>query len=86
MEALLRSQPSAPFTVNQQIVAGAGDGVVVSFLACPTELTKCRLQAQSALASSGPPEVAVKHYGWNGMARAWTESSQYWFSYPRACG
>lgn len=42
MEVLLRSQPGAPLTVNQQIVAGAGAGVAVSFLACPTELIKCR--------------------------------------------
>lgn len=42
MEALLRSQPGAPLTVNQQIICGAGAGVAVSFLACPTELIKCR--------------------------------------------
>jgi solute carrier family 25 carnitine/acylcarnitine transporter 20/29 len=42
MEALLRSEPSAPLTVGQQVVAGAGAGVPVSFLACPTELIKCR--------------------------------------------
>uniref|UniRef100_A0A6N2JZH1 Mitochondrial carnitine/acylcarnitine carrier-like protein n=1 Tax=Salix viminalis TaxID=40686 RepID=A0A6N2JZH1_SALVM len=41
MEGLLRSQPGAPLTVNQQVVAGAGAGVAVSFLACPTELIKC---------------------------------------------
>ncbi|PNX63391.1 mitochondrial carnitine/acylcarnitine carrier-like protein, partial [Trifolium pratense] len=27
--------------VNQQFVCGAGAGVAVSFLACPTELIKC---------------------------------------------
>ncbi|KAF2305242.1 hypothetical protein GH714_003289 [Hevea brasiliensis] len=59
MEALLRSQPGAPLTVSQQIVCGAGAGVAVSLLACPTELIKCRLQAQSALAGSGPEAVAV---------------------------
>lgn len=42
MEALLRSQPGAPLTVHQQIICGAGAGVAVSFLACPTELIKCR--------------------------------------------
>ncbi|XP_052169608.1 mitochondrial carnitine/acylcarnitine carrier-like protein isoform X1 [Oryza glaberrima] len=76
MEALLRSEPGQPLTVNQQVVAGAGAGVAVSFLACPTELIKCRsigiprLQAQSALAEAaaasgvalpkGPIDVA-KH-------------------------
>lgn len=63
MEGLLRSQPGAPLTVNQQVVAGAGAGVAVSFLACPTELIKCRLQAQSALASSDSAVVAVKYGG-----------------------
>ncbi|GLT91214.1 hypothetical protein SLE2022_091130 [Rubroshorea leprosula] len=63
MEALLRSQPGAPLTVNQQIVCGAGAGIAVSFLACPTELIKCRLQAQSALAGSGAAGVAVMYGG-----------------------
>ncbi|XP_076941837.1 mitochondrial carnitine/acylcarnitine carrier-like protein [Bidens hawaiensis] len=48
METLLRSAPGAPLTVNQQFIAGAGAGVAVSFLATPTELIKCRLQAQGA--------------------------------------
>lgn len=43
MEALLRSEPGAPLTVNQQFVCGTGAGIAVSFLACPTELIKCRL-------------------------------------------
>ncbi|VAH17463.1 unnamed protein product [Triticum turgidum subsp. durum] len=53
METLLRSEPGAPLTVKQQVVAGAGAGLAVSFLACPTELIKCRLQAQSSLAEAG---------------------------------
>ncbi|CAM0956085.1 unnamed protein product [Alopecurus aequalis] len=53
METLLRSEPGAPLTVKQQVVAGAGAGFAVSFLACPTELIKCRLQAQSSLAEAG---------------------------------
>ncbi|KAJ9135049.1 hypothetical protein P3X46_032270 [Hevea brasiliensis] len=69
MEALLRSQPGAPLTVSQQIVCGAGAGVAVSLLACPTELIKCRLQAQSALAGSGPEAVAVKYGGPMDVAR-----------------
>eukprot|EP00262_Sarcandra_glabra_P006866 TRINITY_DN19426_c0_g1_i1.p1 TRINITY_DN19426_c0_g1~~TRINITY_DN19426_c0_g1_i1.p1 ORF type:complete len:299 (+),score=58.61 TRINITY_DN19426_c0_g1_i1:179-1075(+) len=63
MEALLRSQPGAPLSVNQQVVCGAGAGVAVSFLACPTELIKCRLQAQSALADSSSPAGAAKYGG-----------------------
>lgn len=43
MEALLRSESATPLTVNQQVVCGAGAGIAVSFLACPTELIKCRL-------------------------------------------
>lgn len=42
MESLLRSHPDAPLTVSQQYVCGAGAGFAVSFLACPTELIKCR--------------------------------------------
>lgn len=42
LESLLRSEPGAPLTVNQQVVCGAGAGVAVSLLACPTELIKCR--------------------------------------------
>lgn len=69
MEALLRSKPGEPLTVNQQIIAGAGAGVAVSFLACPTELIKCRLQAQSALAGSGSAAVAVEYGGPMDVAR-----------------
>lgn len=68
METLLRSQPGAPLTVNQQIVCGAGAGVAVSFLACPTELIKCRLQAQSALVGSGSA-AGVKYGGPMDVAR-----------------
>jgi solute carrier family 25 carnitine/acylcarnitine transporter 20/29 len=51
--------------VNQQIVCGAGAGFAVAIPACPTELIKCRLQAQSTVAGgtpmySGPIDVA-KH-------------------------
>lgn len=53
MEALLRSSPDTPLTVGQQVVCGGGAGVAVSFLACPTELIKCRLQAQSSVAATG---------------------------------
>ena len=42
METLLRSHPGATLTVNQQVICGAGAGIAVSFLACPTELIKCR--------------------------------------------
>jgi hypothetical protein len=42
MEALLRTEPGVPLTPKQQVVAGAGAGFAVSFLACPTELIKCR--------------------------------------------
>lgn len=43
LEALLRPAPGSLLTVNQQVICGAGAGVAVSFLACPTELIKCRL-------------------------------------------
>lgn len=56
METLVRTEPGLPLSVGQQVVCGAGAGVAVSFLACPAELIKCRLQAQSALATT---EVAA---------------------------
>lgn len=42
METILRSEPGAPLTVQQQVIAGAGAGCAVSILATPTELIKCR--------------------------------------------
>ncbi|GAB4857825.1 hypothetical protein Ancab_015730 [Ancistrocladus abbreviatus] len=69
METLLRSEPGAPLTVSQQVICGAGAGVAVSFLACPTELIKCRLQAQSALAAAGSATVTVKYGGPMDVAR-----------------
>ncbi|KAJ7295652.1 hypothetical protein O6H91_14G053300 [Diphasiastrum complanatum] len=61
MEALLREGPGGSLSVGQQMVAGAGAGIAVSFAACPTELVKCRLQAQSALAlvTEGAPALAA---------------------------
>lgn len=81
METYLRSEPGAPLTVNQQVIAGAGAGVAVSFLATPTELIKCRLQAQggavaeaggaatAALKYSGPIDVAKQVLSSEGGAR-----------------
>ncbi|CAL1399474.1 unnamed protein product [Linum trigynum] len=66
MEALLRSEPGATLTIGQQVVCGAGAGLAVSILACPTELIKCRLQVQSAalaVADSSAATVAVKYSG-----------------------
>lgn len=63
MEALLRSEPGAPLSLHQQVVCGAGAGVAVSLLACPTELIKCRLQAQSSLAPVSGPSVSAVKYG-----------------------
>ncbi|XP_031128645.1 mitochondrial carnitine/acylcarnitine carrier-like protein [Ipomoea triloba] len=62
METLVRSEPGARLTVSQQIICGAGAGTAVSFLACPTELIKCRLQAQSVLAVAGGDVVAAVKY------------------------
>ncbi|KAF5201365.1 Mitochondrial carnitine/acylcarnitine carrier-like protein [Thalictrum thalictroides] len=63
LESILRSEPGSRLTINQQVVCGAGAGVVVSFLACPTELVKCRLQAQSALADLSSSGRGVKYSG-----------------------
>ncbi|XP_039051884.1 mitochondrial carnitine/acylcarnitine carrier-like protein [Hibiscus syriacus] len=63
LEDLLRSEPGASLTVSQQFVAGAGAGGSVSVLTCPTELLKCRMQAQNALAHSGSASAALKYRG-----------------------
>ncbi|CAK9309486.1 unnamed protein product [Citrullus colocynthis] len=63
LESFFRPYPGASLEVNQQVVCGAGAGVAVSLVACPTELIKCRLQAQSALATSSSVGVAVKYGG-----------------------
>ncbi|XP_038887492.1 mitochondrial carnitine/acylcarnitine carrier-like protein [Benincasa hispida] len=63
IESFFRPYPGASLDVSQQVVCGAGAGFAVSFVACPTELIKCRLQAQSALATSGSVGVAVKYGG-----------------------
>ncbi|OAE34606.1 hypothetical protein AXG93_167s1170 [Marchantia polymorpha subsp. ruderalis] len=64
METLLRDAPGAHLSAGQQFICGAGAGLAVAFVACPTELVKCRLQAQSALQSAavvveGAPAVAM---------------------------
>eukprot|EP00884_Botryococcus_braunii_P022326 jgi/Botrbrau1/8778/Bobra.0330s0010.3 len=46
MESTLAHPDGSPLTVGDQAIAGLGAGFAVSFLACPTELAKCRLQAQ----------------------------------------
>ncbi|WZZ73488.1 hypothetical protein YC2023_084858 [Brassica napus] len=65
MEGLLRSDLGVPLTISQQFVCGSGAGFAVSFLACPTELVKCRLQAHGALAcaSTTSSVVAAVKYG-----------------------
>ncbi|KAF3567063.1 hypothetical protein DY000_02013575 [Brassica cretica] len=72
MEGMFRSEPGVPLTISQQFLCGAGAGFAVSFLACPTELIKCRLQAQGALAgasTTGSVVAAVKYGGPMDVAR-----------------
>ena len=45
--------------MGDQAVAGLGAGVAVSFLACPTELIKCRIQAQGGAAA--PAQACTCH-------------------------
>lgn len=63
MESIFRSRPGEVLSPGQQFVCGAGAGVAVSFLACPTELLKCRLQAQSSLAGTAISTNSVKYRG-----------------------
>mmetsp|Transcript_11827 Transcript_11827/g.20281 ORF Transcript_11827/g.20281 Transcript_11827/m.20281 type:complete len:310 (+) Transcript_11827:300-1229(+) len=62
-------------SIAQYAVCGTGAGVAVSFVATPTELVKCRLQAQSgagasgtaAVMYSGPIDVARKTFASKGL-------------------
>ena len=54
-------------TVGDQTIAGLGAGIAAAFVACPTELIKCRLQAQAsdsktaaATAEAGTTSAAVE--------------------------
>ena len=49
----------SPLTIWDQTLAGAGAGVAVSFVATPTELLKCRLQAQGSFATAEARLVAA---------------------------
>ncbi|MFS7999621.1 putative mitochondrial carrier domain superfamily [Helianthus anomalus] len=61
MEALLRSDPGAPLTVNQQVVAGAGAGVAVAILATPTELMADVAKDLTAGIIGGAAQLIVGH-------------------------
>eukprot|EP00249_Psilotum_nudum_P004312 c17838_g1_i1 orf=539-1480(+) len=77
MEALFRSEPGMSLSVPQQVVCGAGAGVAVSFVACPTELIKCRLQAQSALATADISICAADGVGGGVAASAMGKGVKY---------
>ncbi|KAK9822244.1 hypothetical protein WJX81_005698 [Elliptochloris bilobata] len=69
MEHLFEHTDASELTVGDQFVAGVGAGVAVSLLACPMELVKCRLQAQTAAAGGaaayqGPVDVAAAVHAW----------------------
>lgn len=50
----------SPLSVGDQAIAGAGAGCAGALIACPTELIKCRLQAQ---ANSQPKQAAAHSKG-----------------------
>ncbi|KAH9299381.1 hypothetical protein KI387_031063 [Taxus chinensis] len=65
MEVFLRflrekepGDPAARLSASDQVICGAGAGAAVSFVACPTELIKCRLQAHGGGSVTGPLDVA----------------------------
>lgn len=49
----------SPLTIGDQFVAGLGAGVAASMVACPTELIKCRLQAQTGTAPGNTASSVV---------------------------
>mmetsp|Transcript_11107 Transcript_11107/g.34060 ORF Transcript_11107/g.34060 Transcript_11107/m.34060 type:complete len:302 (-) Transcript_11107:30-935(-) len=66
------TQPGQPLSLQAYAACGGGAGVFVSMVACPTELLKCRLQAQSGSvkAYTGPMDCArqiLAHRGITGF-------------------
>lgn len=57
-ERLLRHEDGSPLTLWDKTLAGGFAGVAVSFVATPTELLKCRLQAQGSVATATARLVA----------------------------
>lgn len=87
MEAVLRSAPGAPLSISQQFICGAGAGVAVSFLACPTELIKCRLQAQSTvMAAEASPSIAAAGVTGGSVGSAFTASKVVRYNGPLDVG
>ncbi|KAK9867689.1 hypothetical protein WJX84_006372 [Apatococcus fuscideae] len=58
MERVLAHADGSDLTPMDQVVAGMGAGLAGTFVACPTELIKCRLQGGDK-ALKGPMEVAM---------------------------
>ena len=65
----LHGLAGTPFTIQDQALAGFGAGSIASLLSCPTELIKCRLQAQGQKAASSPGAQASPGLSQEGLAR-----------------
>ena len=50
VKSLMRCQDGSQLTVVQHAMAGATTGITASFILCPIELVKCRLQATAGVA------------------------------------
>lgn len=59
LDSFLLVSTGSPLTVGDQFVAGLGAGVAASMVACPTELIKCRLQAQTGTAPGNTSSAVV---------------------------
>ncbi|KAJ3013860.1 hypothetical protein HKX48_005488 [Thoreauomyces humboldtii] len=62
--------PNAPLTIIQHAIAGLGAGITVSFVACPVEVLKGRLQVQYDATTklySGPVDCARQLVKKNGI-------------------
>eukprot|EP00188_Purpureofilum_apyrenoidigerum_P001731 Plantae.Rhodophyta-Purpureofilum_apyrenoidigerum.ctg19820.p1 GENE.Plantae.Rhodophyta-Purpureofilum_apyrenoidigerum.ctg19820~~Plantae.Rhodophyta-Purpureofilum_apyrenoidigerum.ctg19820.p1 ORF type:complete len:308 (+),score=30.49 Plantae.Rhodophyta-Purpureofilum_apyrenoidigerum.ctg19820:99-1022(+) len=67
---LTNTQAGQPLSMEAYAACGGGAGIFVSMIACPTELVKCRLQAQSAGLNvySGPLDCARQILANKGIA------------------
>ncbi|DBA99490.1 TPA: hypothetical protein ACH3X3_012077 [Trebouxia sp. C0006] len=52
MESMLAHPDGSPLSMSDQAIAGLGAGTVGALIACPTELIKCRIQAQAGSKAS----------------------------------
>ena len=60
----------SPLSIGDQAIAGVGAGLAGAVIACPTELIKCRLQAQANTQPQGLIQTGAKAVGLAGLSQS----------------